>query len=128
MYCTDNRITPIIRRSVRSLIVHVTIPQENRCDLPTPCPRSCAHPACTAGSATLAQDCRPQADPDHRGFPAGGTTDILARARAKLAEPLGQSAWSQGGAGSIIRTDAVAKAAPGSYTFLLGNSGRLASG
>ncbi|MBK7471293.1 MAG: tripartite tricarboxylate transporter substrate binding protein [Betaproteobacteria bacterium] len=87
---------------------------------------------CAAGSAALAQDW-PARKPIRiiSAFPAGGTTDILARVLAqKLAEPLGQSVVveNKAGAGGIIGTDAVAKAAPDGYTFLLGNSGALASG
>jgi len=64
-------------------------------------------------------------------FPAGGTTDILARVLGqKLSEALGQAVLveNKAGAGGLIGTDAVAKAAPDGYTFLLGNSGALASG
>lgn len=64
-------------------------------------------------------------------FPAGGTTDILARVIAqKLGETLGQTVVVENrtGAGGVIGTDHVAKAAPDGYTFLLGNSGALASG
>jgi tripartite-type tricarboxylate transporter receptor subunit TctC len=64
-------------------------------------------------------------------FPAGGTTDILARVLGqKLSEVLGQAVVveNKAGAGGLIGTDAVAKAAPDGYTFLLGNSGALASG
>jgi len=64
-------------------------------------------------------------------FPAGGTTDILARILAqKYTQALGQTVIveNKAGAGGLIGTDAVAKAAPDGYTFLLGNSGALASG
>ena len=64
-------------------------------------------------------------------FPAGGTTDILARLLGqRLGEILGQNiiVENRAGAGGLIGTDAVAKAAPDGYTFLLGNSGALASG
>ncbi len=64
-------------------------------------------------------------------FPAGGTTDILARVIAqKLSESLGTPVVVENrtGAGGVVGTDHVAKSAPDGYTFLLGNSGALASG
>ena len=65
------------------------------------------------------------------GFPAGGATDILARLLAqKLSARIGQSiiVENKTGAGGVIGTDAVAKAVPDGYTFLLGNHSALASG
>lgn len=56
------------------------------------------------------------------GFPAGGNTDIIARAMAqKLTERLGQQVIVENrpGAGSMIGTDYVAKATPDGYTLLL---------
>ncbi len=64
-------------------------------------------------------------------FPPGGTTDIVGRILAqKLGEALGKPfvVENKSGAGGIIGTDYVAKAAPDGYTLLLGNSGALASG
>ena len=64
-------------------------------------------------------------------FPAGGTTDILARVIAqRLGETLGTPVVVENrtGAGGTIGTDHVAKSPPDGYTFLLGNSGALASG
>ncbi len=58
-------------------------------------------------------------------FPAGGATDILARALSqKLAEKLGQNVVVENrpGAGGTIGSDAAAKAAPDGYTLLLATS------
>jgi tripartite-type tricarboxylate transporter receptor subunit TctC len=58
------------------------------------------------------------------GYPAGGTTDILARLVGQfLSERLGQQfiIENRPGAGNNIATDAVAKAAPDGYTVLLVN-------
>ena len=56
-------------------------------------------------------------------FPAGGTTDVLARALAeKLTQSLGQSVIveSKPGAGATLGADYVAKAKPDGYTLLVG--------
>jgi tripartite-type tricarboxylate transporter receptor subunit TctC len=56
-------------------------------------------------------------------FPAGGTTDVLARALAeKLSQSLGQTVIveSKPGAGATLGADYVAKAKPDGYTLLVG--------
>ncbi len=56
-------------------------------------------------------------------FPAGGTTDVLARALAdKLTQSLGQPVVveSRPGAGATLGADYVAKAKPDGYTLLMG--------
>ena len=59
-------------------------------------------------------------------YPAGGSTDQLARAiQQPLAELLGQPVVidNRAGAGGTIGTDIVAKAAPDGYTLVFGNTG-----
>jgi len=63
------------------------------------------------------------------GFPAGGPTDIVARQLApKMAEALGQQVIvdNRGGAGGMIATEQVAKAAPDGYTIIMGTIGGIA--
>ncbi len=57
-------------------------------------------------------------------FPAGGTTDIVARLVAqRMSESMGQPVTvdNKGGAGGAIGADLVAKAAPDGYTILMHN-------
>lgn len=57
-------------------------------------------------------------------FPAGGTTDIVARIVAqRMSESMGQPVLvdNRGGAGGAIGADIVAKAAPDGYTILMHN-------
>ena len=59
-------------------------------------------------------------------FPAGGTTDIMARAMAaELQKSFGQAVIveNKAGAGGNIGSDYVAKAAPDGYTLLMGTVG-----
>jgi len=61
-------------------------------------------------------------------YAPGGGADAVARIVAKLAgESMGHSivVENRGGAGSIVGTDLVAKAAPDGYTLLLGQSGPI---
>jgi len=63
-------------------------------------------------------------------FPAGGTTDIVARLVAqRMQETLGQPVLveNQGGAGGTIGTRQVANAAPDGYTLLMGSIGTFGS-
>jgi tripartite-type tricarboxylate transporter receptor subunit TctC len=61
-------------------------------------------------------------------FPAGGGTDAMARIIAdKLSAAMGQQVVveNRGGAGGLVGTRAVAKAAPDGYTLLLGHTGTM---
>ena len=61
-------------------------------------------------------------------FPAGGPTDVVSRlAGQKLGERLGQSVVIENrpGAGGVIGTDSVVKAAPDGYTLVMGTIGGL---
>src|SRR6266545_2195368 len=57
-------------------------------------------------------------------FPAGGTTDIVARlVGQRMSETMGQPVLieNRGGAGGTIGADAMAKSAPDGYTMLMHN-------
>ena len=59
-------------------------------------------------------------------FPAGSTTDLVGRIMAQdLAKTIGQTVVvdNRGGAGGLVGTEAVAKAAPDGYTILMGTIG-----
>ena len=63
------------------------------------------------------------------GFPAGGPTDIVSRTIApKMSEGLGQTVIvdNRGGAGGVIATEQVSKAAPDGHTLLMGTIGGIA--
>ncbi len=86
---------------------------------------------CAALAPAWAQDAYPS-KPIHIvvPYPAGGTTDQLARAlQQPLQELLGQTVIIDNtpGAGGSLGTDAVAKAAPDGYTLVFGNSGPSAT-
>src|SRR6201996_5138708 len=83
-----------------------------------------------AASAALAQDdpAKYPTRPIHVvvGFAAGGGNDVIARIYGqKLSEDLGQPVIVENkpGAGAIIATEYVAKAAPDGYTLLIGATG-----
>jgi tripartite-type tricarboxylate transporter receptor subunit TctC len=64
-------------------------------------------------------------------FPPGGTNDLVARAVGDRLTPVLKQPVvvdNRSGAGGMIGTDAVAKAAPDGYTLLVANTGSLAAG
>ena len=91
----------------------------------TRCPRSPVRRLALAQAASTGQH-RPGRASRSRlivPFPAGGTTDVLARALAdKLTQSLGQTVIveSKPGAGATLGADYVAKSKPDGYTLLVG--------
>jgi tripartite-type tricarboxylate transporter receptor subunit TctC len=90
--------------------------------------RHLIHVAALAAAAMVSGGAMAQAWPNKPislivPFPAGGTTDVLARALAdKLSQSLGQAVIveSKPGAGATLGADYVAKAKPDGYTLLVG--------
>lgn len=88
--------------------------------------------AAAAGQTAHAQG----AYPDHAvrlivPFAPGGTSDVVARLVANaMGEALGQTVFieNKGGAGSILGTDAGAKAAPDGYTLVVTNGAAITTG
>lgn len=79
---------------------------------------------CLGGQSSLAQTYPSKPIKMIVPFPAGGTTDIVARIVAqRMSESMGQAVLvdNRGGAGGAIGADAVAKAAPDGYTILMHN-------
>src|SRR6201990_1529382 len=85
--------------------------------------------ALAATSATAAEEASKYPSRPIRiivGFAAGGGNDVIARIYAqKLSEDLGQPVIVENkpGAGAIVATEYVSKAAPDGYTLLIGASG-----
>jgi tripartite-type tricarboxylate transporter receptor subunit TctC len=84
---------------------------------------ACAAALCMAAGAAQAQAWPARPVTLVVPFPAGGTTDVLARALAERLTPaLGQTVIveSKPGAGATLGADLVAKARPDGYTLLVG--------
>jgi tripartite-type tricarboxylate transporter receptor subunit TctC len=80
--------------------------------------------ACLGGQSAIAQSYPSKPIKMIVPFPAGGTTDIVARIVAqRMSESMGQPVLvdNKGGAGGAIGADAVAKATPDGYTILMHN-------
>ena len=92
-------------------------------------PRACAWLVVASLASVFSQQALCQTFPSRPvrivvPFPAGGTTDIIARlVSQRMTETLGQPVVveNRGGAGGSIGADAVAKATPDGYTMLMAN-------
>ena len=95
----------------------ITLPIQTRC---------CLAVALLAATAAAAQDYPNKAIRIVVPFPPGGATDVVTRIVAqKLTDQFGRQvvAENRGGAGGIVGSEAVAKAAPDGYSLVMGTTG-----